>query len=450
MVAMQSRGNEKALKDKRFNHRLVLSLTFPMILSNISTPLLGLVDTAVLGHLDSAQFLAAVALGGVIFSFIFWGFGFLRMGTTGLTAQAFGKNDKRENNAVLARALSLALAISCLLLLMHKSIASLSFNLLQSSAIVEQFALQYFEIRIMSAPATLCSYVLMGWFLGRQNVKLPLLVVLTTNIINICLDLLFVYHLKMQVDGVALATVIAEYIGLAVGLIAALRIVQKNKSSWYWCDLVNISRFKSMLLINSNIFVRTWCVIFAFAFFTAQASKMGDVILAANTVLLNFQTFMAYALDGFAHAVEALVGKAVGAKNRLMLKQAILTAGLWAFVIAILFLLIYFYFGRAIIDVLTNLEQVRSVAYEYLPWLIIMPLVSFICYLLDGVFIGAMLTKQMRNTMLFSLFCVFLPVWYYSQNMGNTGLWMAMTLFMLARSLAMLIVIKNKVLLENS
>jgi MATE family multidrug resistance protein len=441
--------SEKALKNKRFNHRLVLNLAFPMILSNISTPLLGLVDTMVLGHLDSAQFLAAVALGGVIFSFIFWGFGFLRMGTTGLTAQAFGKDDKQEVNAVLARALSLALAISCALVLMNKPIASLSFSLLQSSVIVEQFALQYFEIRILSAPATLCSYVLMGWFLGRQNVKVPLLVVVATNSINVFFDLLFVYLLNMQVNGVALATVIAEYTGLAIGLIIALRMVRKNKLFWRWRDLADFSRFKAMLMINSHIFIRTWCVIFAFAFFTAQASKMGDVILAANTVLLNFQTFMAYALDGFAHAVEALVGKAVGAKNRLMLRQAILTAGLWSLIVAILFSLSYFYFGRAIIDGLTSLEPVREQAYDYLPWLVIMPLVSFICYLLDGVFIGAMLTKQMRNTMLFSLFCVFLPVWYYSQNLGNTGLWLAMVLFMLTRSLAMLIVIKNRKLVES-
>jgi len=420
-----------------------------MILSNISTPLLGLVDTAVLGHLDSEQFLAAVALGGVIFSFIFWGFGFLRMGTTGLTAQAYGEDDRGEINAVLFRAGILALFISCLLLLLHREIADISFSLMQSSRIVEQYAMQYFETRVLSAPATLSSYVLMGWFLGQQNVKVPLLVVLISNIINICLDLWFVYHLKMQVEGVALATVIAEYIGLAVGLLIALRRANKNKQFWHWSSLVNLGKFKAMLLINSHIFVRTWCLIFAFAFFTAQAAKMGAVVLAANTILMNFQTFMAYALDGFAHAAEALVGKAVGAKNKLMLRQAILTAGLWSFIIAILFSAVYFYFGRDIIDLLTSLESIRAMAYSYLPWLIIMPLVSFVCYLMDGVFIGAMLTKQMRNTMLFCLFCVFLPVWYHSQSLGNMGLWLAMSLFMLARSLSMLIVVKNKISVEK-
>ena len=415
-----------------------------MILTNISTPLLGLVDTAVLGHLDSEQFLAAVALGGLIFSFIFWGFGFLRMGTTGLTAQAFGKDNKHELNGVLIRAIVLALVISILLLLFHQVIASISFWLLNSSAQVEHIALKYFEIRIWSTPATLCLYVLVGWFLGRQNVRVPLFVVLVTNILNICLDLLFVYHFKMKVEGVALASVIAEYIGLILALLSAVFYIRKQKYFWRWEYLVRLDKFKAMLLINSHIFVRTWCLIFAFAFFTAQGAKMGAVVLAANAVLLNFQTFMAYALDGFAHAAEALVGRAMGAKNKVMGRQAILTACLWSFVVALIFSGLYFSFGQQIINLLTGLAKVREIAYFYLPWVIIMPLISFLCYLFDGIFIGLMLTKEMRNTMLFSLFCVFFPLWYFTQGLGNQGLWIAMLGFMLARSLSMAIVYKYR------
>ena len=420
-----------------------------MIISNLSTPLLGLVDTAVLGHLDSERFLGAVALGGLIFSFIFWGFGFLRMGTTGLTAQAFGKQNKAEINAVLIRASTMALLISSLILLFQQSIADVSFWLLQSNPEIELLALQYFKIRIWSTPATLSLYVLMGWFLGQQNVKIPLLVVLITNISNIALDLFFVNHLNMKVDGVALASVIAEYTGLVIGLIIALKVIQKQKSFWNWRYLYDFRKFKAMLLINTHIFVRTWCLIFAFAFFTAQSAKFGDLILAANAVLLNFQTFMAYALDGFAHAAEALVGKAVGAKNRILYKQAVLTSGLWSFVIALLFALLYLSFGRQIIDLLTSLESIREIAYYFLPWLIAMPLVSFVCYLFDGVFIGSMMTREMRNSMLFSLFCVFLPTWYFTQELGNQGLWLAMICFMFARGLSMsLIFIKHKPL-EN-
>jgi len=420
-----------------------------MILSNISTPLLGLVDTAVLGHLDSESFLAAVALGGLIFSFIFWGFGFLRMGTTGLTAQAFGENNKSEMNIILGQAIILAIAISLLLLVSQQIISKIAFSLLQSNLLVEQLALQYFETRLLSAPATLILYVLMGWFLGQQNVRIPLFVVLISNMINIFLDVLFVYHLDMKVEGVALATVIAEYVGLMFGLIIALRMARKKKAIWHWSDLFNIKQFKNMMLINSHIFIRTWCLIFAFAFFSAQAAKMGAVVLAANTVLLNFQTFMAYALDGFAHAAEALVGKAVGEKNKVMLRQAIVTAGVWSGLVAVTFSVVYFYFGQVMIEALTSLSQVKEVAYIYLPWLIVMPIVSVACYLMDGIFIGAMLSKQMRNTMLFSLFCVFLPAWYYSQTMGNKGLWLTMTLFMLARSVSMMLVFKRTLIIEK-
>ncbi len=435
--------------NKKFDHHLVLEFAVPMIITNISTPLLGLVDTSVLGHLDSEMFIGAVALGGLIFNFIFWGFGFLRMGTTGLTAQAFGKNENEEINAVLIRASALALLISCLILLFQQSISSVSFWLLQSSHEIEILALQYFEIRIWSTPATLTLYVLMGWFLGQQNVRIPLLVVLITNISNIFLDLLFVNHFNMKVDGVALASVIAEYTGLLISLPIALRIILKQKSFWNWRYLFNYRKFKAMLLINSHIFVRTWCLIFTFAFFTAQGAKISDVVLAANAVLLNFQTFMAYALDGFAHAAEALVGKAVGAKNRILYKQAVLTSALWSFVIALLFALLYLNFGRQIIALLTSLDSIREMAYNFLPWLIAMPLVSFVCYLFDGVFIGAMMTREMRNSMLFSLFCVFLPTWYFTQELGNQGLWLAMTCFMFTRGLSMsLIYIRHKPL-EN-
>ncbi|MCK5831731.1 MAG: MATE family efflux transporter [Methylococcales bacterium] len=420
-----------------------------MILSNISTPLLGLIDAAVLGHLNSENFLAAGTLGGLIFSFIFWGFGFLRMGTTGLTAQAFGENNKDELNWVLIRAIVIALIISIFLLLFHQAIASISFLLLESSDSVELLALKYFEIRIWSAPATLCLYVLMGWFLGRQNVRVPLLVVLITNIVNICLDLLFVNYFDWKIEGVALASVIAEYIGLLIALSSVTFYIRKQNYFWRWEYFARMDKFKAMLLINSHIFVRTWCLIFAFAFFSAQAAKMGAVTLAANSILLNFQNFMAYALDGFAHAAEALVGRAMGAKNRVMGRQAILTACLWSFVVALFFSGLYFYLGQQIINLLTGLTHVKELAYFYLPWVVAMPLVSFLCYLFDGIFIGLMLTKEMRNTMLFSLFCVYFPLWYFTQDMGNQGLWIAMLGFMFARSLTMAIVYKYRKVVRN-
>ena len=408
-----------------------------MIIANISTPLLGLVDTAVMGHLDNANFLAAVALAGLIFNFLFWGFGFLRMGTAGLSAQAFGANNTLELNAILIRAIFLALSISFTILLAQQPIAAFSFYLINCDYSIEPLAQQYFHIRIWSAPATLTQYAILGWFLGRQNTTSPLLIVVTTNLCNICLDLLFVMHYGMNTEGVALASVWSEYTGLILGLFLVIRNMPKCSSSLSWSYLFQADKIKAMLLINSHLFVRTLCLIFTFSFFTVQGAKFGSAILAANAVLMNFQTFMAYALDGFAHAAEALIGRAIGAKNKALFQQSLKTTGLWSLLVALLFTLTFSLAGQNIINVLTHLTEVREPAYEYLPWLVALPLISFSSFLMDGVFIGAGLSRQMRDCILLSLLLVFLPVWYFTQDLANHGLWLALSLFMLMRSLIM-------------
>lgn len=427
-----------------FNHRQIWQLALPMIISNISTPLLGLVDTAVMGHLDSPQFLGGVAVGGVIFSFIYWGFAFLRMGTTGLTAQAFGKNDPIETRAILERALLLGGAISLLILLLQKPLALTSFWFIQSSPNIEQLGMDYFNIRIWSAPATLCLYAISGWFLGLQNVKAPVAIVVTTNICNIALDLLFIVHLQLAIQGVALASVISEYLGLLVGLILLTKKLRSFSKKTSWCDIFQTTKLKAMLFVNHNLFIRTLCLIFAFVFFTAQSAQLGELILATNTILLNFQMFMAYAMDGFANAAEALTGRAIGSKNKNLLKHSILTAGGWSFAFAIIFSISYFFFGQLIVNLLTDLEPVRAKAAEFLPWLILLPLASFISFVLDGIFIGATFSREMRDTMLFSLLCCFLPAWYFTSALQNHGLWLSLTAFMLARSFSMLIIFKFK------
>ncbi|MBT3811701.1 MAG: MATE family efflux transporter [Gammaproteobacteria bacterium] len=426
------------MNNTRFNHRQVWQLALPMIIANISTPLLGLVDTAVMGHLDNASFLAAVALAGLIFNFLFWGFGFLRMGTAGLSAQAFGANNTLELNAILLRAMVLAVSISFLLLVFQQSIAAFSFYLINCNDSIEPLAQQYFYIRIWSAPACLCQYVILGWFLGRQNTTSPLLIVVTTNACNICLDLLFVVHYGMNTEGVALASVLAEYIGLIFGVLLVIRNIPVSSLSLSWPHLLQADKIKAMLLINGHLFVRTLCLIFTFSFFTVQGAKFGSAILAANAILMNFQTFMAYALDGFAHAAEALIGRALGAKNKILFQQSIKTTALWSLLVALLFTLTFNFAGQDIINSLTHLTEVREPAYEYLPWLIALPLISFSSFLLDGVFIGATLSRQMRDCILLSLFLVFLPSWYYTQDLTNHGLWLALSLFMLMRTLIML------------
>jgi len=409
-----------------------------MIIANVSTPLLGLVDTAVMGHLNNANFLAAVALAGLIFSFLFWGFGFLRMGTTSLSARAFGENNKQELYTVLLRGLLVALSIACLILILQQPIARFSFYLIDNNPTTEVLARNYFNIRIWSAPATLCQYVILGWFLGCQNTKIPLFIVISGNFCNIILDLILVMHYHLGTEGVALASVIAEYVAVFLGLWCLFRQRPKQLSITL-VHLFQRQRIKAMLLINSHLFARTLCLIFVFSFFTVQSGKLGNNLLAANAVLLNFQTFMAYVLDGFAHAAEALVGRAIGEKNKTRLQQSLNTTALWSFLIAVTFTVGYFFIGHQVINLLTHLKDVRHEAYIYLPWLIALPLISFIGFLLDGIFIGAALTQPMRNTIIFTLFLVFLPAWYVTQIYGNLGLWFALSLFMLMRSLIMLL-----------
>ena len=418
-------------------HRQVSRLAVPLILSNLSIPLLGLVDTAVVGHLEHSYYLGAVAIGALIFSFLFWGFGFLRMGTTGLIAQAFGEGNNLELRATLTRAALLALLFSLLILLLQFPIGQLAFYLLEASREVEHYALEYFTIRVWSAPATLLNYVLIGWMLGMQSARGPLLLLLVTNISNIVLDLWFVIVLGMTVDGVAIASVIAEYIGCAVGLWFTFKLLKQHPAPQRNMAILNRQKLRQLLTLNSNIMLRTLCLIFTLAFFTAQGAKLGDLVLAANAILMNFQTLMAYALDGFAHAAEALVGRAIGKRDRNALKSAIYTAGTWSLGFALLFVSLYAFAGPWIIMQLSDIDAVRAAAEEYLIWSIFMPLVAVWSYLFDGIFIGATRAREMRNTMLTSTLLVFLPAWWLLQPWGNHGLWAALMLFMGARGVTM-------------
>jgi len=404
-----------------------------MILSSLSIPLLGLVDTAVMGHLDSEHYLAAVAVGAILFNFIYMGMNFLRMGTTGLIAQAFGQNDHTEVRTILTQALLVAFSIALILLLIQKPL-SLTLHWIQASPIVTDTAIKYFHWRIWSAPAVLANFVLIGWFLGMQSGKGPMLMLFTINIINIILDIVFVTHLGMDVNGVALASVIAEFCGLFVGLIYLTHILKRHHGEWLRNHILELKKLKRFFTVNSHILVRTFALMISFAFFTAQGAKFGDAILAANAVLINFQAILAYGLDGFAHAAEALVGRATGEKNEQGLRRAIKIAFQWSFGIAVMFTLIFLVFGENIIGLLTNIEEIKTLAINYLPWLIISPIISIWCFTYDGIFIGATKTKEMMMNMLASTFLVFIPMVYLLRNFGNHGLWAAFMLFLIARA----------------
>jgi MATE family multidrug resistance protein len=417
----------------------------PMILSNVSVPLLGMVDTGVTGHLDSSTYLGAVALGATIFTFIYMGMNFLRMGTTGIAAQSFGADDNDGLRASLGQALIVGFFIALILIVFQTPISRLALGLLGGDSEAQFYAALYFDVRIWSAPGTLANYALIGWFIGLQNARVPLLIFLTINLTNIALDLFFVVVLGMTVDGVALASVIAEYSGFAVGATFAIFTLRKREGHWPLERLTNFAAYKAFFSVNTNLFVRTMALMFTLAFVTAQSARLGGRILAANAVLLNFQHLTSFGLDGIAHAAEALVGKAVGEKRRDALVHSVNLTLKWSVIFALGFTAAYLIAGPLIISLLTDLPDIRETAMRYLPWMIASPLVSVWCFLYDGVYVGATRAKEMRNIMVFSTLFVFLPAWYFLQPLGNDGLWLAFLLFMGARGIGMHIGYRQKI-----
>lgn len=418
-------------------HRKVWRIAAPLILSNITVPLLGMVDTAVMGHLPDARYLGAVAIGATIFSFLFIGFNFLRMGTTGVIAQAHGAEDDDRIRAGLGQAALLALGIGALLILLQYPLGEAAMWLLSPDAEILPEASIYFSIRIWGAPFTLLNFALIGWFIGMQSGRGPLYLMLTINLSNILLDLLFVVGIGMTADGVALASVIAEGCGAGLGLWLAARLLRSHPGRWSREHLVDRVALKRLVHVNSNLLVRTLSLMFAFGFLIAQSSRQGQIILAANAVMIQFQYLMAYALDGFANAAEALVGKAIGARDNKAFRQAVRVSLLWSLIIAAIFSLVFLLFGRGIVNLLTTLPDVREAIYLYLPWIVVSPLLSVWSFLYDGVYVGGTRAREMRNTMLFSVLIVYLPAFYLLQPLGNHGLWLAFMLFMCARGISM-------------
>jgi MATE family multidrug resistance protein len=422
---------------KRDTHRRVWLIAGPIIISNISVPMLGAVDTAVMGHLPDPKYLGGVAIGAMVFTFIYWGFGFLRMGTGGLTAQAFGAKDADEVRACLARAAVIGIPVALILIALQLPIATVAFSILEASPDVEALAQEYFFVRIWGAPATLMNFALLGWFIGCQNTKAALWHQLSLNGVNIVLDLVFVLGFGWGVAGVAAATAIADGVAVVIGLFLALPILRKLGGEFVRAKILEASKIKRTIALNVDIFIRTICLVSAFAYFTAQGAAFGNVVLAANAVLLNFQTFMAHALDGLAHAAEALGGEAIGAKDRKAFRDAVRVSVFWGMVVAVGFSLLYLIAGPFIIDALTGIESVRETSREYLVWSVAMPLIAVSPFLLDGIFLGGTRGATMRNAMIASLLiylacCYFLvPLW------GNDGLWASLAIFMGARGLTL-------------
>jgi len=429
-----------------YSHRNVRALAAPMILSNVTVPLLGLVDTAVMGHLDDARYLAAVAVGATIFSFLFMGLNFLRMGTTGLAAQARGAGDGDRTRAVLAQALLIALSVAGLLLAIQRPVGQLAMWLIAPETPVIEPAWTYYSVRIWAAPAVLANFALVGWFIGMQNTRAPLYLMLVTNLVNIGLSLLLVVGLGYRTGGVAAASVVAEFTGLGFGVWLVRRELAILGGRLERRQVLDPARLRQVFSVNGNLFVRTLSLMFVFGFITAQGARQGTAILAANAILLQFQYFMAYALDGFAHAAEALVGRALGERNRRGFREAVRLSLIWSAAVALVFAVAYLAGGRGIVGLLTGQAALRELTFQFLPWMIASPLISFWSFLFDGVFVGATWAREMRNTMVLSVLGAFLPVFYLGQaaGLGNHGLWFAFLVFMAARALTMGYVYRRK------
>ncbi len=410
----------------------ILRLAIPNIISNISVPLLSTVDTALMGRLSELH-IAAVGVGAMIFNFIYWNFGFLRMGTTGITAQAFGKQDEALLTHTLGRALLVVLVVAFALLSFQVPIGEAAMYLMNASEAQTPLIATYFYIRIWAAPASLGLFAFMGWFFGMQNAIYPLIITVVVNIVNIVLNFVFVLHFGMDVEGVAYSTVIAQYTGLllAIGLFywkynyLLQHYQQKAIVAW--------DKLRDFLLINRDIFIRTVCLTLAFGLFYNQSSDGGDLILAVNVILLQFVNWMSYGVDGFAYAAESLVGKYHGAKEVSQTRKAIRLSFVWGMVLAALFSLAYGLFGLQILHVFTNQENIIAAALPFLFWMAVFPLLSTPCYLWDGIFIGLTASKAMRDSMLLAFGVFLLALFTLQVPYQNHGLWAALLLFMVAR-----------------
>ncbi|MGB1197765.1 MAG: MATE family efflux transporter [Thalassotalea sp.] len=424
-------------------HKQLFALALPMIFSNITVPLLGMVDTAVIGHLPDAYFLGGSTVGAVVITFIIWLSGFLRMSTTGLAAQAFGQNSAKQSQLVLLRGLVVALCIGVTIIVFQSPYISSALYFAGGSEQVQFYAREYSEIRVYGVPAAIANVVILGWLLGNHRAKAVMWLLIVTNLVNLSLDLLFVWGFEWQVKGVAWATLIAEYSGLLMGcLIIYLGKTDTDNAnqSWRivtWLEVFNKHALVKYFKLNRDILLRTLSLQACFIFITFQGAKLGDEVVAANAILMNFLLLISFGLDGIANAAEVMVGKANGANRTLALKQAVLVSAIWTLMFAVLYSVIFLVFGQHLITIISNIESVVMLANTYLPWIIILPLVACSCYLLDGIYIGLMNSKIMRNTMMISTFLVFFPTWWLLQALGNHGLWGAFLLFMLARGVTL-------------
>lgn len=418
-------------------HGAILALAVPVILSNITTPLVGAVDTAVIGQLGNAALVGGVAVGATIFSLVFWSFGFLRLGTSGMTAQAFGRRESHEVAATLQRALLIAVGAGLGIILLQWPIRSLALWVVGGSPEVSQSAGTYFDVRIWSAPAAFVNFAVLGWLVGLGRAGLAFVIEVLLNLVNIALALLLVLELEMGVAGVGVATLAAEIIAAAVGLLIAWRLMQQIGGHVRWAIVLDRAQLVRVFAVNADIMIRSFCLIAGFMFFMRQSARTSDVTLAANAILFDIFGVTAYFLDGFSQAAETFVGRAIGARQSSRLREAIVLPAFWSGAMSVALFLITWLAGGLIIDLMTTNTEIREVARVYLTWCALTPIAGFLAFQCDGIYIGATRTADMRNMMILSLVLYLGAAALLTPTYGNHGLWGALMIFFIARGLTL-------------
>lgn len=417
-------------------HRAVLVVAVPIMLSNVSEPLIGVVNTAVIGRLGEPALMGGVAIGGVIFAFLFWGFGFLRLSTSGMSAQATGARDDAALAALIYRSLILGLAIGLAILAASPLIEPAAFGLMGGSEQVQAAGKEYFSWRIFSAPAALANFAILGWFIGQSRTLTALVVQLALNLTNMGLSAYLVLSLGWGVAGVGMAAMCAEYFALAFGLILVLARLRGLDHGFDARAVFDKEQFRRIISANADLMIRTLLLLFAFAWFASRGARMGDVVVAANAVLLNFFEVAAYMTDGFAYAAEALVGQSIGARNMPRYRQAIRLSTIWGMGFGVLTGLIIWFAGEPLVRLMTTNEPVIAFALQHLGWAALTPALGAACFLYDGIFTGALATREMRNMMVFSTLAYLGAWWLLEPRFGNHGLWMALSVFFVVRGLS--------------
>ena len=418
--------------------KYILKLSIPIFFANLAIPLVGIIDTGLMGNLGNLSYLSATSVAANLFSMIFWSFGFLRMGTVGLVSQAYGKEDYSEIFNIILRNLVFVLVISLIIISLQGYIYRLSLNIFELSETTEKFYQDYFQIRIWSAPAELTLYIITGFFIGLQKTKISSLAIGLFSILNIILSIIFVSKFDLNIKGVAYGTLFsALFISISFLIYTFLYLNRISKLKIKFDELIDLKKIKNIFNININIFIRTILLTFSFLWFTYLGSQIGEDYIAANAILINLVFLSAFILDAYAFSTEGMVGYSLGKKDITLFKKIVQNSFILSSITGLIISIIYFLINNFVINLMSNIEEIRNLSSSYAVWLIIMPLISSFCFQFDGIFIGVSQTKELRNAMIFSVFSYLVISLFLTGLMGNTGVWISLCIFMILRALSL-------------